>query len=262
MNKILFIFRAAFLATGLVFAFFSTGCRTTSVDNVESAQLHRQIAISHLRSESYPKALKELLIAEELDPRSAEVQADLGLVYFMRERYELSEKHYRRALSLKPGFTDAKNNLARSYIELGQFKKAEALLKEILADLTYTDFPRAQANYGVLEFKRKNFSAAITYLKKSLERDRENCYTQVFLGRSYLELQELSTAILQLDRAVGICMPIDNDDAHYYSAIAYFRDNQKEQAKFRFEELLKLFPNGANAEKTHKMLDLINKGSL
>ena len=241
---------------------FFSACRTASLEKAESAQLHVQIATSHLKNENYPMALKELLIAEELDPASPLVQADLGLVYFMRERYELSEKHYRRALSLKPDFTDAKNNLARSYIELGQYKKAEILLNDVLSDLTYADFPRALANYGVLEFKRKNYVAAITQLKKSLERDRENCYTQVFLGRCYLEMSDLPAAILQLDKSVSFCLPIDNDDAHYYSAIAYFRDNQKDQAKLRFDELLKLFPNGANAEKTRKMLDIINKGSL
>ena len=206
-------------------------------------------------------ALKELLISEELDPSNAVTQAQLGLVYFMRERYELSEKHYRRALSLRPDFTDAKNNLARSYIELDQFKKAEVALKEVLSDLTYNDFPRALANYGVLEFKRKNYPKAIEYLKKSLERDRENCFTQVFLGRSYLEMQNLAAAINQLDRAVGFCLPVDNDEAHYYSAISYYRDKQQEQSRLRFEELVKLFPNGPNAEKSRKMLEIINKGN-
>ena len=207
-------------------------------------------------------ALKELLISEELDPSNSETQAQLGLVYFMRERYELSEKHYRRALSLRPDFTDAKNNLARSYIELGQFKKAEVALKEVLSDLTYNDYPRALANYGVLEFRKKNYPKAVEYLKKSLERDRENCFTQVFLGRSYLEMQDLSTAVKQLDRAVGFCVPIDNDEAHYYAAISYLRDKQKEQARLRFEELVKLFPNGPHAEKSRKALELIDKGAL
>ena len=238
------------------------GCCTTSLEKREAAELHLQIATSHLKSENYPMALKELLIAEDLDSGNAETQAQLGLVYFLRERYELSEKHYRRALSLKPDFTDAKNNLARSYIELGQYKKAEAVLKDVLNDLTYNDFPRALANYGVLEFKRQNYPKAVEYFKKSLERDRENCYTQVFLGRSYLEMNELADAVKQLDRAVGFCLPIDNDEAHYFSAIAYFRDKQKEQARLRFEELIKLFPNGPNADKSRKVLDMINKGAL
>ena len=259
MNKNVFIFRTVFLVLALI---ATGGCRTSSLEKRETSQLHLQIATSHLKSENYPMALKELLISQELDSNNAETQAQLGLVYFMRERYELSEKHYRRAISLKPDFTDAKNNLARSYIELGQFKKAEVVLKDVLNDLTYNDFPRALANYGVLEFKRQNYPKAIEYLKKSLERDRENCYNQVFLGRCHLEMQDLQTAIKQLDRAVGFCVPIDSDEAHYYSAIAYFRDKQTDQSKLRFEELIKLFPNGPYAEKSRKMLELIDKGSL
>lgn len=242
--------------------FLFLGCKTVNSEKAESANLHLEIAIASMKGENYPAALKELLIAEELDPTNAMVQSELGLVYYFREHYDLSEKHFRRALSLRPDFTDAKNNLARAYVELGQFKKADSLLKEVLADLTFPDFPRALANYGFLEFKRKDYKSAITYLKKSLERDRENCSSQVLLGRSYLEMQDLDTAILQLDRAITFCTQTENDEGHYYSAISYFRNNQKDQAKLRFEEQLKFFPNGANAEKTHKMLDLINKGNL
>ena len=247
----------------LIFVLNLFSCATkNSAEKNETADLHLQIANEFLKKENYPLALKELLIAEDLSPSNPAVQANLGLVYFMRERYELAEKHYKKAISLKPDFTDAKNNLSRAYIEIGQYKLGEALLKNVLADLTYTDFPKAYANYGVLEFKRKNYTESITYFKKSLERDRENCFTQVFLGRSYLELKDVGIAVLQLDRAIPFCQQIDSDEAHYYSAIALYRDNQKDKAKFRFEELVRLFPSGYNIEKAQKMLELLKKDSL
>ena len=243
--------------------FILSGCALKpSQEKEEKAFLHLQLATEYIKSENYPVALKELLIAEELSPKNPAVQANLGLVYFMRERYELAEKHYAKAISLKPDFTDAKNNLGRAYIEIGQYKKAEVLLKEVLSDLVYTDFPKAHANYGILEFKRKNYSSAIGQLKKSLEKDRENCFTQVYLGRSFLELKDLRLAISQLDKAIPFCEQINSDEAHFYSAIALYRNNQTNLAKFRFEEILRIFPLGYNADKAQKMLELIKKGSL
>jgi Tfp pilus assembly protein PilF len=179
----------------------------------------------------------------------------------MRERYELAEKHYKKAIKLKPDFTDAKNNLGRVYVEIGQFKQAEALLNEVILDLTYIDFPKAYANLGILEFRRKKYTEAISFLKKSLERDRENCFTHVYLGRSYLEIKETTLAVSQLEKALPFCQLIESDEALYYSAIALYRNNQKAKAKFRFEDLIKTYPAGYNNEKAQKMLQLIKKGT-
>jgi len=254
------------LAAGLLFInFFGAllGCATRALtEKEESAILHLQIATEYIKSEKYPAALKELLIAEDLSPRNPSIQANLGLVYFMRERYELAEKHYSKSISIKPDFTDAKNDLGRVYVEIGQFKKAEALLKEVLNDLTYVDFSKANANYGVLEFKRKNYRNAILYLNKALEQDRENCYIRAYLGRSNLELKNTTNAISQLKKAIPFCEQINSDEAHFYLGIALYRDNQKELSIFRFEELLRIFPSGFHFEKTQKMLELVKQGTL
>lgn len=241
---------------------FLGACVGKQVEKNEDADLHMQIAVSHMQKENYPLALKELLIAQDLSPRNAFIQSNLGHVYFMRERYDLSELHYKRAIAYQPNFTDAKNNLARVYIETSQNRAAEELLKEVLSDLTYIDFPRAYANYGLLEFNRKKYKTAINYFKRSLEKDRENCNTNVYLGRSYLELKENLLAVTQLEKSISFCQPVEIDDAHYYSAIALFRNGQKDRAIFRFEELNKLFPDSKYQDRTQKMLRVLKKGDL
>ncbi len=233
-----------------------------NAENQESAELHMQIAVSYIQKDNLPSALKELLMAEDLAPKNAAVQSNLGLVYFLRDRFELSERHYLRAISFRPDYTEAKNNLARVYTEIGQYRKAEPLLQEALKDLTFNDYPSVYANYGILEFKRKRYDVAITYLKKSLEIDRENCLTQVYLGRSYLEMKELSLATDQLEKAISFCQPAGIDEAHYYGALAFYRNSQRDRAMVRFEELIKFFPTGPNNEKAKKMLALIKKGNL
>ncbi len=245
----------------LLLIVFLSACGTEPKQK-ESASLHLQLGVSLIQKDNYPGALKELLIAQDLDPRNANTQSYLGFIYFVRERYDLAEEHYKRAVILKPDFTDAKNNLARIYVETSQFKLAEKLLKEVLQDYTYSDFPRAYLNLGILEFNRKNFKNALVFLRKSIEKDRENCIAHVYIGRSHLELTENTLAVEQLNRAIHFCEDLQIDDAHYYDAIALYRSDQKDLAAARFEELLKLFPNGKNRDNAKKMLDVIKKGEL
>lgn len=245
------------LTTLLILSSFS--CQTSSKAKSDKANYRLEIAAAMMKGENYPGALKELLIAAEEDPTHAGVQSALGTVYFAREKYELSEKHYLKALKLQPDFTQARNDLARSYIETGRYSRAEELLKQAIEDLTYVNYHITYANFGILEFKKNNFTKAIEYLKKSLEKDRENCTTQVYLGRSFLEAGDSEAALSQLDRATSFCSQVDSDLGHYYSAIALYRSKQPEKAQLRFEELVVLFPNGPNQEKAKKMIYLIKK---
>jgi type IV pilus assembly protein PilF len=249
--SILTLFLIYILALGL----FSS-CSTTSKAK-ENAVYKIEIANSFMRGKNYPAALKELLSAEQDDPKNQQVQEFLGHVYRARERFELAEKHYLKALDLDPNFTDVRNSLAQLYIETGRYSKSEEYLKAAMNDLTYIPYHRTLANYGVLEFKRKNYAKAIDYFKKSLDKDRENCDTNVYLGRSYLESNDNDMAIQQFEKSISFCSQINSDIAHYYSAISLYRKKEVARAQTRFEELIKLYPDGLHNEKARKMLSLI-----
>ena len=235
---------------------FFTSC-ASSEKSQENAAYKVEIANSFIKGNNYPAALKELLSAEQDDPKNPQVQEYLGHVYLARERYELAEKHYLKALDLDSNFTDVRNSLARLYIDTGRFSKAEEYLKAAMNDLTYIPYHRTLANYGQLEFKRKKFSKAAEYFRKSLDKDRENCDTSVYLGRSYLEDNDIDRAIQQLEKSISFCSQINSDSAHYYSAIALYRKNEVARAQTRFEELIKIFPDGYYNDKARKMLSLI-----
>lgn len=240
---------------------FIFSCQTSSLaNNKERASLRMQLGVAHLEKDNLPLALKELLVAEELDAENPLIHSNLGLVYFLRKKFDLSVKHYIKAIELQPNFTEAKNNLARVYIEIKQYIKAESLLKIVLEDLTYTNQPSAYMNYGLIRFNQKNFSDAKSYFRKVIESDREYCYAHVYLGRSYLELGQNQDAADQLERATALCLPIKMDEAHYFSAIAHYRLGQKGKALIRFQEVTRLFPDGADVNSAKQMIQLIQRG--
>jgi len=236
------------------------GCVSTNQNNKKrSAELKMEIGVSHMQRNNLPLALKELLGALELDPKNPYIHNNLGIVYYLREKYDLSVKYFTEAISLNSTFTEAKNNLARVYIEQKQYSKATRLLDEVLADLTYTNSHSAYFNYGLLYFNQNKFDQAKLYFSKILSDNREDCYTQVYYARSLMETNYVKLAAEQLDKATQFCNLERVDDAHFYGAIAYYRAGNRQKSLARFEELIKIFPDGKHRLKASEMIQLIQK---
>lgn len=255
------IFRLFAYFSVLIYMALTSGCISAATqDNKKIAQLKMDVGVSYLQQNNLPLALKELQSALELDPSNPYIHNNLGLVYFLREKYELSSKYFEQAVSLDSRFTEAKNNLARVYIEMNLYSKADDILKDVTSDLTYTNINSAYFNYGLMHFRLKKYEKAKDFFFKILSDNREDCYTQIYYGRSLLELKILKTAAEQFDKATQFCIPVKVDDAHYYAAIAYFRLGQKTKSLARFQELVKIFPEGKLNIKAQQMIELIEKG--
>ncbi|MNJ91146.1 lipoprotein NlpI [compost metagenome] len=237
------------------------GCSSWSKQEDENkSQYYLQMATAHLESGNYPFALRDLQSAEKLNPKNPVIQNNLGLVYFMRERFDLSEVHFKKALDLQQEYSDARNNLARLYIEVGRYKEAEKEIKMVLDDLTYANVGKAYINLGLAKFNQKQYEAALRSFEKVLESQSDNCVANTYRGRSIFEMKDYARAAEALDRAIGFCQKELYDEPHYYSALAYYRLGDKSKAIARFEELIKYYPTGKYRNKAKGMLDLIRKG--
>lgn len=244
----------------LVFTLILSSCSSTR-EKKDKADLYMQRGVSLIEAGNLPAALKDLLSAEELDPENPIIQNNLGLVYFLREKIDLSINHFSKAISLNKNYTEARNNLARVLVEKKRFKEADEQLKIVLADLTYGNQEGAYVNQGLLYFNQGEYLKSQESFLKSLQINPENCLAQSYFGRAYLELNNTAKAAESLDRAVSLCQRELFDEPHYFSAIAHFRLGEKEKAKVRFNEILKFYPKGKYKEKARAMLDLIDKGT-
>ncbi len=233
-----------------------SACSTTRKE-VEEAELHMRIGTSFLSQGNYPNALRELLIAEKLDPKNALVQNNLGLAYFLRERLDLSARHLRRAVELAPDFTEARNNYARVLIELTRYDQAIAELKTVLNDLTYGDPAKAWVNLGMAYFRKGDYGMAKEKFSQAVQINRDHCLGQTLYGRSLLELKQFEAAAHALDNAVVICRPAQFDEPYYFSGLTYYRLGRTSSAVARMEEVLKLYPNGLYAKRAESMLKLM-----
>lgn len=214
---------------------------------------------SQFESGNYPGALTSLLEAEKLDPSNPAVQNNLGLVYFMRQRMDLAEKHLRKALSLNNKYSDARNNLARVLIELNKFKEAEKETRIVIDDLTYPSVDKAYVNLGLAQFNQKNYKESKQSFLHAMNVARDSCVANTYYGRSIFELKDYSNAASALDNAIGFCQRALYDEPHYYSALTYYRLGDKDKSIARFTEIVKLYPEGKYREKSKAMLELLRK---
>ena len=233
------------------------GCAAKTVNSEQRAGYHLQIGSGHLAKGNYPAALGEFLKAEELDPDNPLIHNQLGLAYFLRQRLDLAEKHFRQAIKLNAKFTEARNNLGRTLIERGQFKAAIVELNIAAKDLLYVEPDKIYSNLGLAYFQMADYSQAEKKFLESLKLRRKNCFVQSYYGRSLYELSAFDKAAEVLDQAIETCKSMNFEDPYYFSALSYMKTGQREQAVARLEEGLATFPQGQFAAKARSMLEIL-----
>lgn len=246
----------------IVGALIITGCslfgqRQTSERNKEDARLHLRIGTSLFMNRQYPAALSSFLKAEALDPENPQIQNDLAMAYFVREKMDLAQEHIDRALALDPKYTEARNNRARILIDRGRYDEAIAEAKKVAQDLTYPTPIRGWANLALAHFKRGNFSECRKTTLDALKVDRKNCDIQLLLGRSQLELGDHKPASDTLDRAISFCDSENPDEAYYFAGIAHYKLGRISAAVDRLSVVVKKYPEGPFAKKAESLLEII-----
>jgi len=235
------------------------GCASWKQDK-EKGELYLRMGNAFIEENNYPNAVAALLQAQKYDPENPMIQNALGQVYFLRERYDLAEQQFRKAISLQSTYSDARNNLARTLIEQGKYAAAEKELNLVLNDLTYGGIDKAYTNLGLVKFNQKQWAASQEVFLKVLKTHSDDCAASSYYGRAFFEQKNYSQAAEALDRAIGFCQKNLYDEPHFYSALAYYRLGDKSKSMARFEEILRYYPEGKYREKSKGMLDLIRKG--
>jgi len=248
----------ALWGVGFVFLFVGCASGSKSADRKQRASLHLQMATALMENGKLPEALSELSLAESLAPDDASIQNDMGLVYQLREKYQLAEPRFLKALELAPKYTDARANLARLYIDKGDYQKALKQISLVEQDLTYGAPEKALMLKGMTYYKMGNLKSAETYLVKAYEMQRKSCLTAYFLGRSYYDEKRLKDASQMLDQAIDNCKTAKFEEPLFYSAMAHYGLGEKLEAKARAEELMTDYPKSKLASKAKALLQIVD----
>jgi TolB-like protein/Tfp pilus assembly protein PilF len=100
--------------------------------NPNYATVHHWYSIHLVNLGRLDEAIRELKIAEELDPLSPMIHAYAGLVYFWARKYDIALAELDKALELDPHFVPAHANRIDVYLAKSMFEEALAQLERVL----------------------------------------------------------------------------------------------------------------------------------
>lgn len=204
----------------------SCASKDTNMGNKKEIAIATQkIGEGYYNSGRYTAALKTLLEAQKSIPNDPYLLNSLGLVYLAKNRYDLAENHFKKALNFKPDYTQAKNNLGATYLKQKKWKPAIKCFEEISENLLYATPEIPLSNLGWVYFYREMYGKAKTYFEKSLE-IRPNFLIAVHgLASIYIKTGRYLLAINFLHRALeknpGAAI-LHSDMAKSYEALKDF----------------------------------------
>ncbi len=108
----------------LVFLCLSCSYLLAQQQDPQLLQRYSQEGERALAEKRYAEAEKAYEKLRELDPRTAEVHANLGLIYFQQGKFTQAVPALRQALKLEPNLPNADIFLAMSLSELGHYPEA------------------------------------------------------------------------------------------------------------------------------------------
>ena len=221
----------------------------------ETAKKRRQyandylsIAVSFIKKCDYKRAVTQLLKAISLKKRDPILRHTLASTYFLMKRYDLAIKEYKKALSMKKNFTEARVDLARSYIEKGIIQKALNELNLAEKDITYTNYIKLVGTKGLAFFKKAEYKTAekeFSEMKRLASENHDKCFSFLYLGRVELNEGNLNKAENYLIKSLTECQKISpvcekrNFEEQYFLAETYRRKKDFAHMKYQLKTFIK-----------------------
>ena len=197
--------------------------------------MHQIVGMCYYYLENYPFAINRLLYAIEIDSTNANTFYTLGRSYVEMERYKQAIPYYKKAADLDTknaryvyemamvyySIPDDKNaiamfelaaqrgwnqnadyfeNLAYSYMNIGNFTKATENLQKSLEKRPYS----VSVTYALEEsfYKNGQFQNAIDNWDKVLQLDNKNARSLYMIGMSYQKMGQKEKGMALCDKAI------------------------------------------------------------
>jgi tetratricopeptide (TPR) repeat protein len=168
------------------------------------------------------------------NPGDAHAWYLLGRTKYNEGRYDEAVSSFERALSLRPKYVDAQNNLGLSLRELNKLDEAKVAFQTAI-DWQGNAPVDAQPylNLGALLADQEDLNKAIPLLEKAVALSPENPKVHEQLGAAYAAQNDLPRAQSELQRAIALAP--DTSALHFKLGEIYRKQKMRELAQHEFE---------------------------
>jgi Tfp pilus assembly protein PilF len=233
------------------------GCKhVPSEKEREGAQIRYELAIQAQQMGNVQQAYKELQKSLELDPDYPEAHHLMAiLLHLSFNRPEEAIVHYKKALEVRPTFSEAKTNLANVYLSQSRYDEAIKLYEEALNDMLYPTPFIAQGNLGWALYKKGETERALQSIKSAVTTNPGFCQGYRNLGIIYEETGNVSEACRSFGRYREACP--DVADAYLREGACQVRQGQVEEARQSFTTCEAKAKNQALKDDCRRLLEAL-----
>jgi Flp pilus assembly protein TadD len=241
-----------FLPALLALFLFASGC-THGEAARNQASYHYQMGLSYLGENNITSALVELTEAEKHNPDDPELLNYLGLAYYRKNKFELAEQKYLRALALKPAYSEARNNLGVNYLEMKRWDDAIYNLKLVNDDVFFVEHQLAGINLGLAYLGKGDYPKSLALFRSLVSANPRDPRARLHLGKVYLAMEKVELAKLEFIKATELYR--DYANAHYYLGMAHMKENNNQAAIASFREVLRIAPDSEIGQMSREYID-------
>ncbi len=167
---------------------------TNAASPEETLKLRVELARKYIGEGDWDNAKRNLKLANEIDPRNAEVHEAFALVYQSTGEFELAEEHFKTAIRLDKSFSRARNNYAAFLYNQERYKEAEEQLEYVTRDSLYPARPNAFVNLGLCRLRLFDPQGAEEAFARTLTMDRTNAIALLELAQLRFDADDLASA--------------------------------------------------------------------
>ncbi len=221
-------------AVAVLLALFA-GCKhVPSEKDQQAAQIHYDLGVQVQQSDPQA-AFQEFEAALRMDPELVEAHNALGvLLHLAFNRGDEAIVHYKQAIEGRPGFSEAKTNLANVYLDQHRYDEAIKLYEEVLNDMLYATPYIAHNNLGWAFYKKGDARKGLDQTKAAITTNPKFCLGYKNLGIINDEQGNTAEACKQFGRYRENC-PAEAD-AYYREGLCQAKTGKRSEARKSFDD--------------------------
>ena len=191
---------------GVSLALIVGGCGTTgkTMDR-EKVEFHYKLANTSYYEHNMVGALKELTTVLEEDPEHPDAHHLMGFILFGRKEHASAERHFRKALTIRPGFLEARANLGALLLATRRWPEAISTLQPLVNANLYSTPWIVYNNMGYAYQKLRKHQKAQEQFRLALFHNPKFCLGYNNMGSLYKEMGQEDMAMEYLRSATEKC---------------------------------------------------------
>ena len=237
----------------IIFSLALFGCAGSRPSTKAKARVFENLGNSLVMQSNFREGLSNLLKAGELDPKNAEIQHELALVYRTLGEYQQSFRHFKKALALKPQFPEAWNNLGTLYLLTEKWDEAIAGFQKASEDTLYKTPHFAYHNMGLAYFNKGECKKAIDNYLHALMSFPSYSLCHYNLARAYEADKNWDKAVSSYQKAISNYP--EYEAAHLDLGKLFLKLGKKEKAGKELRLAAEIDPEGTCAREAGELIE-------